>query len=129
MQTGQKPSGRHYPPTCDFNHYDALYEGVAHKLTPNLKGDETPIVYTVTTKETTFALAKTTEFNLCGYLIVQTEHPKLFILETQRGRSFRTRTKVSVDNLDIFSYVNSKFLYVEKHMKTQLTHLYRDIME
>lgn len=29
----------------------------------------------------------------------------------------------------IFSYINSKFIYVEKHIKTQLTQLYRDIME
>lgn len=34
-----------------------------------------------------------------------------------------------MDNLDIFSYTNSKFVYVEKHVKTQLTQLYRDIME
>jgi len=57
------------------------------------------------------------------------EHPKLFILETQEGRTFKTKTKISVGNLDIFSYVNSKFIYVEKHIKTQLTQLYRDIME
>jgi hypothetical protein len=44
-------------------------------------------VFTVTTPETTFALAGTAEFNLCGYIMTQTEHPKLFMLETQRGRS------------------------------------------
>ncbi|EZA48616.1 hypothetical protein X777_13628 [Ooceraea biroi] len=68
-------------------------------------------------------------YDLCGYRIIQTEHPKLFLLETRRGRTFKTRTRISVDNLDIFSYVDSKFIYVEKHLKTQLTQLYRDIME
>lgn len=86
-------------------------------------------MYTVTTKETTFALTKTTEISLCGYTLVQTEHPKLFILETQRDHTFKIRSRISVDNLDIFAYVNSKFVYVEKHIKTQLTRLYRDIME
>lgn len=61
--------------------------------------------------------------------MIQTKHPKLFLLETQKGCTFKIRTRVSVDNLDIFSYVNSKFVYVEKHIKTQLTQLYRDIME
>lgn len=115
--------------SCNFNHYNAFYEGMAHKLTPRSGQEDTSTVYTVTTKETTFALAKVRDFNLCGYQVTQTEHPKLFILETERGRTFRTRSKTTVDNLDIFSYVNSKFIYVEKHIKTQLNRLYRDIME
>jgi hypothetical protein len=66
---------------------------------------------------------------VCGYRLYNTEHPKLLILETQPGKTFKSRTRIAVDNLDIFSYVNSKFVFVEKHMKTQLTKLYRDIME
>jgi len=114
--------------SCHFDQYDILYEGIATRLTP--KANQTaPTVYTVTTQDTTFALTKTADLDLCGYRLTQTEHPKLFILETQRGRTFRTRSRIAVDNLDIFSYVNSKFVYVEKHIKTQLTQLYRDIME
>jgi len=114
--------------SCHFDRYDILYQGLAVKLTPK-DVQATPVIYTVTTQETTFALAKASELSLCGYNLIQTEHPKLFILETQEGRTFKTKTKISVDNLDIFSYVNSKFIYVEKHIKTQLTQLYRDIME
>lgn len=114
--------------TCHFDRYDILYEGIATRL--SAQGNQsTAIIYTVTTGETTFALTKTSEFSLCGYKLLQTEHPKLLILETQRGRTFKPRSRISVDNLDIFSYVNSKFVYVEKHVKTQLTQLYRDIME
>lgn len=116
------------PDNCHFSHYDVLYEGKASKLTPRTN-QTAPTVYTVTTKETTFALTKTTEISLCGYTLSQTEHPKLFILETQRDQTFRVRSRISVDNLDIFAYVNSKFIYVEKHIKTQLTYLYRDILE
>jgi len=47
--------------------------------------------------------------------------PQTFHLETQRWQTFKARSKISVNNLDIFAYVNSKFLYVEKHIKTQLT--------
>lgn len=100
------------PDRCNFRHYDALYEGIAHKLSPGPGQEHSPTVYTITTKETTFALAKTSDFNLRLPSHVQTEHPKLFILETERGRTFITRSRISVDNLDIFSYVNSKFIYI-----------------
>ncbi|XP_039315420.1 uncharacterized protein LOC120359986 [Solenopsis invicta] len=113
---------------CHFDQYDIIYEGLATKLKPKVN-QSTPTIYTVTTQETTFALTKTSEFDVCGYKLTQTEHPKLCILETTKGRTFRTRGKIAVDNLDIFLYVNSKFVYVEKHIKTQLTQLYRDIME
>lgn len=122
----------YWPPlpidSCHFDRYDILYEGLGVKLVP--KSNQTaPVIYTVTTKDTTFALTRTTDFSLCGYRLTQTEHPKLFILETTKGRTFKTQTKITVNNLDIFSYVNSKFVYVEKHIKTQLTQLYKDIME
>lgn len=113
---------------CHFNKYNVLYEGTAAKLSPKDE-QHAPEIYTVTTKDTTFALAKTTEENVCGYKIHHTEHPKLLIFETQKGRTFQTKSKVTVDNLDIFSYVNSKFVYVEKHIKNQLNKMYRDIME
>jgi len=80
-----------------------------------------PTVYTVTTRETTFVLTKTAKISLCGYTQRQTKHPKLFILETQRDHTFRVRSRISVNNLDIFAYVNSKFVYIKKHIKTQLT--------
>lgn len=114
--------------SCHFDRYDILFEGTAVKLSPR-PNQTSAIIYTVTTGDTTFALTKTDEFDLCGYHLSRTEHPKLLILETQRGRTFKIRSRIAVDNLDIFSYVNSKFIYVEKHMKTQLTRLYRDVME
>lgn len=117
------------PDSCRFNRYDVLYQGPAYRLSSKLSQSESPVIYTVTTKETTFALAKTMESNLCGYKMIQTEHPKLSILETHPDRVFKTSSKIAIDNLDIFSYVNSKFIYVEKHLKTQLTQLYRDILE
>lgn len=114
---------------CHFSRYDVLYQGLAYRLTPRPSQRESPTVYTVTTQETTFAPARTTEMNVCGYKILRTEHPKLCIVETQPQHAFKSRSRVPIDNLDIFSYVNSKFIYVEKHMKTQLTQLYQDIME
>lgn len=116
------------PDSCKFNQYDILYEGNAYKIMPPPGQSDAPTIYTVTTSEATFALARTSESNICGYNIIHTEHPKLFLLESQRHGTFKGKGTVSVDNLDIFTYVNSKFVYIERHMKTQITQLYRDIM-
>lgn len=113
---------------CQFSLYDALYEGKAYKLVPPPGQESALTIYTVSSDGVAFALTKVLETNLCGYKIIHTEHPKLFILETTRGGAFKTITRVNVNNLDIFSYVNSKFVYVEKHIKTQLIRLYRDVM-
>lgn len=42
-------------------------------------------------------------------------------------RTFKDKSKTSVQNLNIFAYVNSRFIYVERHIKTQLTTLHIDI--
>jgi hypothetical protein len=78
--------------SCHFDCYDILYEGTAIRLTPKEATIQPgPTVYTVTTADTTFALTRTTEVNLCGYKLYNTEHPKLLILETQPGKTFRIR--------------------------------------
>jgi hypothetical protein len=61
-----------------FDRYDILYEGTAIKLMPRINHTMLTI-FTVTTQQTTFALAKIAEFNLYGYIMIQTEHSKLFI--------------------------------------------------
>lgn len=71
---------------------------------------------------------KTTELPLCGYTLLRTEHPKLFILEAKPGNMFASRGTILVNNLDIFTYMNSKFVYIEKHVKQQMTTLYNNVI-
>ena len=59
---------------------------------------------------------------------IKTAHPKLLIFETTYGESFAIAKTVSVSNLGIFTYVNSKFVYVEKHIRAQIKLLYRDVI-
>ncbi|KYQ60096.1 hypothetical protein ALC60_00858, partial [Trachymyrmex zeteki] len=119
-----KGAESYWPPLsidhCHFDQYNILYEGLATKLSSK-KNQSTPTMYTVTIQDTTFALTKTSDIDVCGFRLAQTEHPKLFILETQKGRTFSSRSKVAVENLDIFLYVNSKFIYVEKHQDAAYT--------
>jgi len=119
----------HSMPTtaCGFEAYDVLYEGVATKF-QGLPGTQYTTIFTLETQDITFALTQTRKHTLCGYTILGTEHPKLFIFETTKGNTFKTKSKTAVTNLDMFTYVNSKFIYVERHVRNQLTSLYRDII-
>lgn len=115
--------------SCNFQQYDVLYEGTARKIQDDSDNSKSPVVYSLVTQDITFALTKTTEQPLCGYTLLRTEHPKLFILETQRGNTFASRGTIPVNNLDIFAYVNSKFVYVEKHIRSQMTSLYHNVLQ
>jgi len=112
---------------CNFRAYNVLYQGQAYKIYDS--NTQYPIVYSLTTKDITFALSKRSEYNVCGFTLIQTEHPKLLIVETNKNNLFVTFTQISVSNLDIFTYINSKFVYVEKHLKTQMQDLYRNILD
>jgi len=113
---------------CKFNYYDVLYQGLANRMISTID-EKLQIVYSLSTQDITFALTKMGEELLCGYTLIKTEHPKLLILETKDGESFAHKRKISVENLDIFAYVNSKFVYVEKHIRTQINYLYRDVLK
>ncbi|XP_072754310.1 uncharacterized protein [Anoplolepis gracilipes] len=115
--------------SCNFHQYDVLYEGPAIKTTDDTSEEKSPIVYSLTTQDITFALTRTREQPLCGYTLLRTEHPKLFILETKKGDVFAERGTISIDNLDIFAYMNSKFVYVEKHIRHQMTSLYHNVIQ
>jgi len=107
--------------SCNFHQYH-VHEGLATKMM--IDTANSPTIYTLTTEDITFALTKTKEQPLCGYTLLRTEHPKLFILETRKRDTFAARGAIPVNNLDIFTYVNSKFVYVEKHIRRQMTSLY-----
>lgn len=113
---------------CGFEMYDVLFEGTVTKFQGLLDTHHTTI-FTLETQDTTFALTQTRKNTVCGYTLIGTEHPKLFIFETQEGNVFKTASKTAVTNLDMFTYVNSKFVYVEKHIRNQITTLYQDIIQ
>jgi len=113
---------------CGFHEYDVLYEGPAVKIQDETESVPST-VYSLTTQDITFALTKTKEQPLCGYTLYRTEHLKLFILETKKGDTIPNHGQIPMDNLDIFAYMNFKFVYVEKHVRNQMTSLYYNVMQ
>ncbi|KAL2723857.1 uncharacterized protein V1478_008370 [Vespula squamosa] len=73
--------------SCNFSEYDVLYEEPAVKLTSAVP-TEGPTLFVVTSRDVTFTPTRTSDFALCKYTLVCTEHPKLLIMETLPDRTF-----------------------------------------
>ena len=113
---------------CFNDNYDILYKGVATKMYTN----ENNIIYTLNTSDILFALTAKDKISFCNRLIISTEEPKLFIYEALDNKYFYNndvKKDKPIQNLNIFSYVNSKFVYVERHIKLQMKELYYNIMK
>lgn len=106
---------------CDVRKYMVLYEGPAVSVTA---GGDNRTVYTVTTQDTTFALSVLSDTFVCSHHAFQTEHPKLLIIVGTKGRFVLRKSSIIPLNMDIFTYVNSKLVYVEKHVSREMTSLY-----
>ena len=111
---------------CKFSNYGVLYEGFGDRII-DIINERPQTIYSVITQDTIFALASRDKYSACGHALTRTEHPKLVIFETTpEGAVFKKQSQIS--NLDIFTYMNSKFVYVEKHIRTQINQLYRNIL-
>jgi len=96
-----------------------LYQGNAHKIfeTSDLTINSNYPTYFVEKEKTLFALRVIKNLTICGLLMYQTEHPKLIIIESSTQDFFYRQTSISVENLDMFTYINTKFVYLENHLK------------
>ena len=59
---------------------------------------------------------------------MRTEHPKLLIFKTTRGNPFLENKQLLVENIDLFTYINSKFMYVKRHIFREMSKLYHDLL-
>lgn len=112
---------------CDrTDQYQLLYDGIADKLI-DTDYENAQTIYSVKANDFIFALTKKDEFQICGFNVIVTEHPKLFVVET-KGHGPFARSLLTHNNEDVLSYLNSKIVYVERHVRTQVNMLYRDVI-
>lgn len=81
--------------------YDVLYDGLSTKTTSDKKKDDNPS-YTVKTNSSTFSLMGKGEMPVCGYKLIHTVHPRLFLMETsyEQLTNFGPVTPL-VENVDL----------------------------
>jgi len=111
---------------CKTSAYEVVYQGYADKII-NSDNQQGLTVYSITAITTAFALAQKDMYSICGYALSKTEHPKLVISETTPGGATFAKS-ISTNNMDIFTYMNSKFVYVERHSRKQMNRLYTDLL-
>lgn len=114
---------------CYEDKYDVLYEGKATKgKIINAATGENETVYSVVQGDTLFALQIRGPAEICSTYGLKTEHPRLFIVQFVQGHKLFKKKEVNTKNLDLFTYINSKFVYTEKHIRGQIERLYLDLL-
>ena len=88
------------------------------------------VVYWADDGKTQFALEVEKEIKICGKAAYATEHPKLFVAEISSldSRIFDINM-ITINDLDVNTYMNSKFVYFNHHVDKQLSKLYVDLLE
>ncbi|XP_057340584.1 uncharacterized protein LOC130677748 [Microplitis mediator] len=113
---------------CELDRFRVIYEGNALKVKDNSVKDYGEEIYTVTTNQITFALSVRGFIPSCGHKLIKTEHPKLFIVDSPDSNFFIEKTALTPTDMDIFAYVNSKVVYLEKHLKKEIVTMYNDVI-
>ena len=113
--------------TCKFDQFSVLFEGVGIKVSG--ESVHSPTVYFGNSShQIKFGLAATGEEVLCGYKLIKTEHPDLYIIETTPERSFAVQRSLAIADILLSNYFNAKLAYLEGHVSSEIKSLYRDII-
>lgn len=70
-------------------------------------------LYVLEAEVLSFALMDLETAHVCAFKLIKTEHPKLFILEDSDKELTEATKDKEVNNIDIFAYVNLKFVHTE----------------
>lgn len=111
---------------CEMNYYTILYEGEAEKSTISAQGLQS-VMFTSNSK-TPFSLLIDSNTEVCGHKALQTEHPRLKIIISE-GIQFKFQQPTNTYNLDLFTYMNSKLVYLERHLRNQIIGMHKSIIK
>ncbi|ANC97698.1 G [Lonestar tick chuvirus 1] len=111
------------PEHCSPTSYIVLYEGPAY-------------VYVSPTQERTLVVNSSTQalavgltkgVTVCNQYATRTEHPRLLVVSKSVGQPlfYFQRSSLDPQDVDMFMYVNSKLVYVEKHLGRELSSVYK----
>lgn len=107
-----------------------LYKGEAKKYNEIIGGMSTQ-TYIFNQGDNSFAMGIHSVGKYCNvFTIVQTEHPRLFIIEGDTGTALDLfQIKISAADVDIITQFNSKLMYVMRNMKGQLDNMFHIFQE
>ncbi|UOW66029.1 glycoprotein [odonatan chu-related virus 136] len=105
--------------------YMVLYEGPAERLFSE-RDNRTVIV--VEQQTTTFSLQLKEPTLICSQHAHNTEHDQLKVITSANNLFFFQKVADSLD-INLSTYINAKFVYVERHLRTNIETLYEDVIK
>lgn len=108
---------------CATNRLMVIFSGQGNVLTTAL-GDKTVII---NTPDQIMAIGLKQKTVICNTHTYLTDHPKVYVILGKNNILPKTDNDIDINNLDMFLYMNSKFVYIERHFKTQLEVLYSNL--
>lgn len=113
---------------CTVSPVNVLYQGYANISTSLVQGSSDTIA-TVEDQEVLFSLRLGKSASMCGLDIVTTEHPRLLIARPTSGGFYFRKLHRKTETMDLFTYINSKFVYVERNVRMNMERLYKAVAE
>ncbi|UHR49731.1 MAG: hypothetical protein [Hangzhou altica cyanea chuvirus 1] len=115
--------------TCHKGSYKVLYEGIVNvtrKLGESSTSYDNAVVSAVQS-DTVFSFRLHGRYSLCHLAAYTTDHPKLLLVKKQGFGFFHSKMELDSTDMDLFAYVNSKFVYVERAVSNNFESLYNYI--
>jgi hypothetical protein len=118
----------HMTRACDADAYDIIYTGIVDLIeNENVShGQPRRIITGTAQNDVIFALELLRPTVICNQPGFLTEHPKIIVLKPGINNEFyfEKKTPIIAENVDLMTFINSKFVYLEKHLAGQLQSLY-----
>nr|QPL15388.1 glycoprotein [Neuropteran chu-related virus OKIAV150] len=135
MEYGESYWERLPEDSCDKVLHTVLYQGPAtitktnnNKSESNTKERYINGIISVSSDDILFSLVITGTYSKCNIEAYTTEHPKLIIVRKSGSSFYYTFTKQKkVEGLDMLTYTNSKFVYIERNIKSNMENLYKSV--
>lgn len=114
--------------SCYSSYHKVLYEGPSNITSqPNGKRDGYQLgIVTVITQNILFSLQVTAPRSLCSLEAYSTEHPKLIIIKRTGFDFIFKKSNIKASELDLFTYMNSKFVFIERNLQLNMNALYKN---
>nr|API61888.1 glycoprotein [Mos8Chu0 chuvirus] len=110
---------------CVKSEFVSLFSGVVNKTYGTQSVNDKDIaIYSTQQASGLFSIRAFDKTEACGYTVLRTDHPKIFIYEVEHSMMVFRSTFAQAKDLDIFTYFNSKITMLESHIQHQLERMY-----
>ncbi|AJG39068.1 glycoprotein [Wuchang Cockroach Virus 3] len=113
--------------SCSPHLHTVLYQGPATKIIESMLDGSQKTTYLVQTPNRLFALRIIGDYTQCPAKVHSTEHPRLVIQQQTEYPFLFPMTIPSPASLDMMTYVNTKFVYLDRTIGKSMQELYSEV--